>query len=157
MDFESFAAGIPGSLDKVMTQAASYIPDDLSDIIWHARSYLPVEVDIVSAAKFMLYLSAISLILAVLGRVFLGKRSSLNLSVSSAMGILFIYAMTVVIYTFHPWNLDALLSPLPFANYSGEYLKYTRNQIYNSCKAFKEANTCSKCKSGYYHCSCYIK
>ena len=86
MDFESFAAGIPGSLDKVMTQAASYIPDDLSDIIWHARSYLPVEVDIVSAAKFMLYFSAISLILAVLGRVFLGKRSSLNLSVSSAMG-----------------------------------------------------------------------
>ena len=122
MDFESFAASLPGSLDKVMTQAASYIPDDLSDIIWHARSYLPVEVDIVSAAKFMLYFSAISLILAVLGRVFLGKRSSLNLSVSSAMGILFIYAMTVVIYTFHPWNLDALLSPLPFANFSGEYL-----------------------------------
>ena len=38
------------------------------------------------------------------------------------MGILFIYALTVVIYTFHPWKLAALLSPLPFATFSQEYL-----------------------------------
>ena len=78
--------------------------------------------DLMSAAQFMLYFSAISLILGVMGRLVLGKRSSLNSSVSSAMGILFIYALTVVIYTFHPWNLDALLSPLPFATFSGDYL-----------------------------------
>lgn len=120
--FATIAAHIPDTMNQVMVQAAAYIPEDLSDVIWHAQSYLPVEVDIVSTAKFMLYFSAISLILGVMGRLFLGRRSSLNLSVSSAMGILFIYAVTVVIYTFHPWNLDAFLSPLPFATFSGEYL-----------------------------------
>ena len=126
MTFDSTLEALTGQLPGVMTQiagqAASYIPEELSNIIWHAKSYLPVEVDLMSAAQFMLYFSAISLILGVMGRLVLGKRSSLNLSVSSAMGILFIYALTVVIYTFHPWNLDALLSPLPFATFTPDYL-----------------------------------
>lgn len=113
---------IPEEMNQVLDQAVSYIPEELTDVIWHAKNYLPVEVDLISAAKFMLYFSAISLILGVMGRLILGKRSSLNLSVSSAMGILFIYALTVVIYTFHPWNLNTLLSPLPFATFSGNYL-----------------------------------
>lgn len=118
----TFAAQLPESLNQAAHQAASYIPDELSDIIWHARSYLPVEVELVSAAKFMLYFSAISLILGIMGRVVLGKRSSLNHSVSSAMGILYIYAVTVVVYTFRPWILEVFLSPLPFATFSGNYL-----------------------------------
>lgn len=122
MDLDSTLSSIAGQLPSVMTQAASYIPDELSDVIWHAKSYLPMEVDFMAAAQFMLYFTAISLILGVMGRLVLGKRSSLNMSLSSAMGILFIYALTVVIYTFHPWNLDILLSPLPFATFSGEYL-----------------------------------
>lgn len=119
--FASIANQLPESMNKVMA-AMSYIPDELSNVIWHAKSYLPVELDIVSAAKFMLYFSAISLILGVLGRLVLGKRSSLNHSVSSAMGILFIYALTIAIYTFRPWHLEALLSPLPFATFSRDYL-----------------------------------
>lgn len=116
------AAQLPDAMTQVLDQAASYIPEDISDVIWHAASYLPVEVDMMSAAKFMLYFSAISLILGVMGRLVLGKRSSLNSSVSSAVGILFIYALTVVVYTFHPWNLDSLLSPLPFATFTKDYL-----------------------------------
>ena len=126
MDLDSTLSTIsnqlPDTVTQVLGQAASYIPEELSNVIWHARSYLPVEVELMSAAQFMLYFSAISLILGVMGRVVLGKRSSLNLSVSSAMGILFIYALTVVIYTFRPWNLDVLLSPLPFATFAGDYL-----------------------------------
>ena len=57
-----------------------------------------------------------------MGRVFLGKRSSLNHSLSAAMGILFIYAVAIVVYTFKPWSLDALLSPLPFVRFAGEHL-----------------------------------
>ena len=38
------------------------------------------------------------------------------------MAVLFIYTITVVIYTFNPWNLDILLSPLPFATFSDHYL-----------------------------------
>lgn len=116
------AGQLPGAMTQILNHAASYIPEGLSSVIWHAKSYLPVEVDPMSAAQFMLYFSAVSLILGVMGRLVLGKRSSLNSSVSSAMGILFIYALTVVIYTFHPWNLDSLLSPLPFATFSGDYL-----------------------------------
>ena len=126
MAFDSTLAGIANQLPGVMTQmvgqAASCIPEELGNVIWHAKSYLPVEVDLMSAAQFMLYFAAISLILGVMGRLVLGKRSSLNLSVSSAMGILFIYALTVVIYTFHPWHLELLLSPLPFATFNGDYL-----------------------------------
>ena len=126
MTFDSTLEAITGQLPGIMTQiagqAAAYIPEELGDVIWHAQSYLPVEVDLMSAAQFMLFFAAISLILGVMGRLVLGKRSSLNLSVSSAMGILFIYALTVVIYTFHPWKLACLLSPLPFATFSGEYL-----------------------------------
>lgn len=120
--FEAVTDRLPGMMTQIAGQAAAYIPEELSNVIWHAKSYLPVEVDLISAAQFMLYFSAISLILGVMGRLVLGKRSSLNLSVSSAMGILFIYALTVVIYTFHPWKLAALLSPLPFAMFSQEYL-----------------------------------
>ena len=116
------ASQFPDAVTQVLDQAISYIPEDLSDVIWHAAAYLPVEVNLMSAAKFMLYFSAISLILGVMGRLVLGKRSSLNSSVSSAIGILFIYALTVVIYTFHPWNLDSLLSPLPFASFTQDYL-----------------------------------
>lgn len=126
MDLEStlstIAAYIPDDLDQVIDQAVSYIPDELTDVIWHASSYLPKEIDLISVAQFMLYFAAASLILGVLSRVVLGKRSSLNHSLSSAMGILFIYALTIVVYTFKPWNLEALLSPLPFVTFAGDYL-----------------------------------
>ncbi len=113
---------IPEELDKVIDHAASYIPEDVSSVIKHASAYFPTEIDITSAAEFMLYFSASSLILGVLSRVVLGKRSSLNHSLSSVMAILFVYAMTVVVYTFQPWNLAQLLSPLPFVTFAQEYL-----------------------------------
>lgn len=118
----TIAGYIPEEIDQVISRASSYIPEDLSGVIKHASSYLPTQIDIVTAAQFMLYFAAASLILGVLGRVVLGKRSSLNHSLSSAMGILFIYAVTIVVYTFKPWNLADFLSPLPFVTFSGEYL-----------------------------------
>ena len=38
------------------------------------------------------------------------------------LAILLIYAVTIVIYTLKPWNLELLLSPLPFATFAGDYL-----------------------------------
>lgn len=126
MDLEStlstISSYIPEDVDQVINKAVSYIPEGLADKIWHASSYLPSEIDWANAAEFMLYFAAASLILGVLSRIVLGKRSSLNHSLSSAMGILFIYAVTIVIYTFKPWNLEELLSPLPFITFSGDYL-----------------------------------
>lgn len=61
------------------------------------------------------------LVIGCLGRLFFGKRSVLNQSVSSAIGILFIYALTIVIHSYGI-NLSFLVSPLPFVTISGEYL-----------------------------------
>lgn len=126
MDFEStlstIAATIPEEIEQAVSQMAYYIPGELRSVMRHASAYLPTEVDFVSVAVFLLYFAAASLILGIIGRVVLGKRSSLNHSLSSAMAIAFLYAMTIVIYTFKPWNLELLLSPLPFATFSEHYL-----------------------------------
>ena len=62
-----------------------------------------------------------SLILGFLGRFAFGKKSVLNRSVSAAIGILFIYAATVVIYSTGV-PLERLLSPLPFVHIVDETL-----------------------------------
>ena len=120
--FATVAQAIPENIDRVVSYASSYIPQDLADVIHHASSYFPRNLDFMATAEFMLYFIAASLVLGVLGRIVLGKRSSLNHSLSSVMGILFIYAATVMIYTFKPWNLEILLSPLPFVTFAGDYL-----------------------------------
>lgn len=113
---------IPEHIEHVFQYASAYIPEDLGRVIKHASYYMPAEIDLIGTAEFMLYFTAASLILGVLGRMVLGKRSSLNHSVSSAMAILLIYALTIVVYTLKPWNLEMFLSPLPFATFAGDYL-----------------------------------
>lgn len=91
-------------------------------MIRHASSYVPNQIDLMSTALFLLYFTAAALIVGFLGRVVLGKRSSLNHALSSVVAILFIYAVTIVVYTFRPWNLAEFLSPLPLVSFSGDYL-----------------------------------
>lgn len=122
MDFESLTATVPQELQQVITHAASYIPDNLRDTIRHTASYLPSEIDFMAVAQFLLYFAAASLVLGIISRVVLGKHSSLSHSLSSVMAVLFVYTITVVLYTFQPWNLDILLSPLPFVTFSDHYL-----------------------------------
>jgi hypothetical protein len=126
MDLEStlstIAATIPQEVTEVITQAVSYIPDNLRDSIRSAATYLPTEIDFITMAQFLLYFTAASLVLGTISRVVLGKQSSLNRSLSSVMAVLFIYTLTIVVYTFKPWKLDILLSPLPFTSFSGSYL-----------------------------------
>ena len=118
----TIAATVPQEIEQVISQAAYYIPGELRAVMSHASSYMPTELSFIAVAQFLLYFAAASLILGVMGRVFLGKRSSLNHSLSSVMGILFVYVMTITLYTFKPWNLDLLLSPLPFTTFSDHYL-----------------------------------
>lgn len=126
MDLEStlstIAATLPQEIEQVINHASYYIPGELRAVMHHASSYLPTELSFMTVAQFMLYFAAASLILGVMSRIVLGKRSSLNHSLSSVMGILFVYVMTITLYTFKPWNLDILLSPLPFATFSDHYL-----------------------------------
>ena len=85
------------------------------------ESLVPANFDYENFLKAALLLCIGSLVLGFLGRMIFGKRSTLNQSVSSSIGILFIYAATIAIYSYGV-ELGFLLSPLPFISLSGDYL-----------------------------------
>lgn len=112
------------NLEATLETIAAVLPDEIrvSGELMDAVSRIPMDIDFAAVAKFLLFYVAGSLILSCLGRIVLGRHSSLNHSLSSAMAILFIYAVTIVIYTFKPWNLESLLSPLPFVTFFNDYM-----------------------------------
>ena len=63
-----------------------------------------------------------ALVLGFLFRLICGKASSLNHSVSSAISLLCVYAVTVVIYSIGS-SLSFILTPLPFVELQGDYLQ----------------------------------
>lgn len=71
--------------------------------------------------KVALVLAAASLIFGLIGKFFFSKESNLNLAVSSAIGILFIYALIIVIYSAGEQFRQYVL-PLPFAQFSDSTL-----------------------------------
>lgn len=66
-----------------------------------------------------MFLSVGCIIFGCVGRFVFGKESLLGHSISSAIGILFVYAATVVIYTMFA-QYHNLLAPLPFVSIQGE-------------------------------------
>ncbi len=85
------------------------------------KTMLSNEEQVMSFLTLALVLTVGSLIFGFIGRFAFGKKSVLNQSVSSAIGILFIYAVTVVIHSYG-LNLKFLVSPLPFVSIQGEWL-----------------------------------
>lgn len=77
------------------------------------RDYLPENLDFMSILKLALVFVVASLVLGLIGRLIFGKKSVLNQSTSSAIGIIFIYIITIFIHGFG-LDLKFLLSPLPF-------------------------------------------
>ena len=75
--------------------------------------------------NFKLFFTAVGalivalLALAVVGRFIFGKRSTLCRAVSSAIGILFIYAITIVLGGAGE-EFQKFLAPLPFVTYAGD-------------------------------------
>ena len=111
-------------IESTIETIAALIPEDvdLSAIGRTVSDLVPVDLDLLHIGKFLLLFAAGSLILSILGRFILGRRSSLNHSLSSVMAILFVYAVTIMVYTFKPWNLESLLSPLPFVTFFNDYM-----------------------------------
>ncbi len=62
-----------------------------------------------------------SVLLGAVGRFAFGKRSILSCAVSSAIGILFMYAASVVLYSAGA-AISAFLAPLPFVTFSGSQM-----------------------------------
>lgn len=69
--------------------------------------------------KALLVLLLGTFLLSIFGRFVFGKRSALNNAVSSAFGILFIYAVSVVLRTAGA-QYSAFIAPLPLVSISGE-------------------------------------
>lgn len=126
MDLQSILttilSAVPGQIEDTVSSLYAQLPRDLKGLLAGVKNAVPTEVDLAATSQFLLFFAAAALILGVMSRLFLGKRSSLNGSLSSAIGILAIYALSVVVYTYKPWSLDALLSPLPFVRFAGDYL-----------------------------------
>ncbi len=127
MDLESTIetiAAYTSELSSAIDAVSSYLPEnlDLKGALSAAIDTIPAEIDFLSTMKFLLVFAAGSLLFGLLSRIVLGKRSSLNHSVSSAIGILFVYAVTIVIYTLKPWNLTQFLSPLPFVTFLDNHI-----------------------------------
>lgn len=85
-------------------------------------SYLPAEITLGSMVKFIAILVAASVIISLVFRMLFGKKSALNKALCAGIGVLCIYVLTVIIYTFNPGNLEQFLVPLPFVKFSGDYL-----------------------------------
>jgi hypothetical protein len=92
-------------------------------------SLIPAEITIGSMIKFILFLVCIAMGVGLLFRLLLGKESAINKAICAAIGVLCIYTLTVVVYTFSPGNLEEFLVPLPFVQFSEEnlYLMSFRN------------------------------
>lgn len=85
-------------------------------------SYIPADMDLIATLKFIAVFAGAVLLAGSLIRVILGKNSSLNHAISTAMGIFAIYVATVVVYTFNPSGLSRFLAPLPFVSFGSENL-----------------------------------
>ena len=111
-------------IEATIETIASYLPEelDIGNVVRTAADLVPTDLELGHIAKFLLIFAVGSLILSILGRFILGRRSSLNHSLSSVMAILFVYAATVIVYTFKPWSLEQLLSPLPFVTFFNDYM-----------------------------------
>lgn len=85
-------------------------------------SLIPTQITLGSMIKFIAILAAASLIISLIFRLLFGKNSALNKAICAGIGVLCIYVLTIIVYTFSPGNLEQFLVPLPFVKFSGDYL-----------------------------------
>lgn len=99
---------------------ADRLIDSIQSALDSAGSLIPTTTE----ALILLFLGVIvfSLGFGMLFRLFFGANCTINRSISGFLTILFVYAVTVAVYTLQPWNLNQYLSPLPFAIFRSDML-----------------------------------
>lgn len=85
-------------------------------------SLLPAQLTFGTMIKFIAIAAAAVFVLGLIFRLLFGRKSALNKAICAGIGVLCIYILTIVIYTFSPGNLEDFLVPLPFVKFSGPYL-----------------------------------
>lgn len=81
-----------------------------------------MEITFEAMIKFIAIIAAGIVLISLIFRLLFGKNSALNKAVCAGIGVLSIYVLTIVVYTFNPGNLEQFLVPLPFVKFSGEYM-----------------------------------
>lgn len=85
-------------------------------------SLIPAQITFGTMVKFIAVAAVAIMVLSLVFRLLFGKKSALNNALCAGIGVLCIYILTIVIYTFSPGNLERFLVPLPFVKFSGDYL-----------------------------------
>lgn len=80
-----------------------------------------LDLDYMYLLKIGLILLLGTFVTSLFGRFVFGKRSTLNKAVSASIGILFVYALTVVFHSLGA-KYEQLIAPLPFISISGDTL-----------------------------------
>ena len=94
----------------------------MEELITFIESVLPAGITLDMAWKILLVLCLGTLAFSLFGRMIGGKRSDFNRAVCSAIGILFIYVLTVIVISGSLSDFDFFINPLPFVTISGGYL-----------------------------------
>ena len=94
----------------------------MDQILTQLKNLLPADFDYQSVFAALIIFTIGSILLGLIGRYAFGKKSILQGSVSSVIGILFIYALMIVLHSTGV-QLKFMLSPLPFIQLNGEYLE----------------------------------
>lgn len=103
--------------------AVSFPTEDIMDSLKEAiYALLPDGFYPEAVFRLVTLVAVASVVLGCCNRVFFGKRSNLNHSISCALGILVMYTFTVLIDVFDPAGISKYLAPLPFVTFSGDYL-----------------------------------
>lgn len=85
-------------------------------------AFIPADLNFLSALKFIGLIVIGFVVLGFIGRAIFGGRSNLNQAIALSLGILCVYAATIVIYTFNPHGLSRFLAPLPLVTFSDDVL-----------------------------------
>lgn len=110
----------PLNNDWFSVLGADRLIDSIQSVLDSTGSLIPTTME----ALILLFLGVIvfSLGVGMLFRLFFGANCTVNRSISGFLGLLFVYAITVTVYTLKPWNLNQYLSPLPFAIFRSDIL-----------------------------------
>lgn len=92
----------------------------IQDFLENTNSLIPATLE--NTILLFAVLLVLALGLGFVFRLFFGKKCIVNRSISGFLEVLFIYAATVAVYVFRPWNLAQYLAPLPFAIFHRDVL-----------------------------------
>lgn len=94
----------------------------MTDITLDLDKVIPPTLTVSRTFAFLFAFSAVVLLVTLLARLILGRDSSLKHAMSSSLGILVLYGMVAMIFTFNPAGLRDYLAPLPFVTLNDGYM-----------------------------------